>query len=160
MVKLQQSVLILRVMNRSLRAILLLVLYISTATELPQFAKLPLLVVHAIEHAQREQLTIGAFIAEHYFQGDVYDADRAQDLQLPFKVELPGALLLLAEPAAPARHDSTQRPSSTTSAVFIPPADYSPERYPTSDLAPTSITPSRSISSRRERHTDLFHICH
>lgn len=98
MVKLQQSVLILRVMNRSLRAILLLVLYISTATELPQFAKLPLLVVHAIEHAQREQLTIGAFIAEHYFQGDVYDADRAQDLQLPFKVELPGAFLLLAEP--------------------------------------------------------------
>ncbi|GIV54994.1 MAG: hypothetical protein KatS3mg039_1512 [Candidatus Kapaibacterium sp.] len=84
-------------MNRSLRAILLLVLYISTATELPQFAKLPLLVVHAIEHAQREQLTIGAFIAEHYFQGDVYDADRARDLQLPFKVELPGVLLLLAE---------------------------------------------------------------
>lgn len=124
MVKLQQSVLILRVMNRSLRAILLLVLYISTATELPQFAKLPLLVVHAIEHAQREQLTIGAFIAEHYLQGDVYDADRAQDLQLPFKVELPGALLLLAEPLP---------------LDMIPPNDLPPQHLQYSSHLPTTL---------------------
>ncbi len=55
-----------------------------------------MLVLHYIEHAQHEQLSLDAFIAEHYFQGDVYDADRNRDLQLPFKVELPGAWFIIA----------------------------------------------------------------
>ncbi|GIV56799.1 MAG: hypothetical protein KatS3mg040_1567 [Candidatus Kapaibacterium sp.] len=83
---------------RKISAAFLLVLFVGTATELPQLAKLPLLVVHYLDHASREKLSIAAFFAEHYLHDDIYDADRAQDLQLPFKVELPGVFLLLAEP--------------------------------------------------------------
>ncbi|GIV49577.1 MAG: hypothetical protein KatS3mg038_0098 [Candidatus Kapaibacterium sp.] len=82
---------------RKIGAAFLLVLFVGTATELPQLAKLPLLVIHYLDHVGRENLTVAAFFAEHYLHDDIYDADRAQDLQLPFKVELPGVLLLLAE---------------------------------------------------------------
>lgn len=82
-------------MNR-LVAALLLVLYIGTATELPQLAKVPMLVLHFLEHAERDHPTLGEFLHEHYMRGDVYDADRARDLQLPFKVELPGAWSIAA----------------------------------------------------------------
>jgi hypothetical protein len=83
---------------RKFSATLLLILYVCTATELPQLAKLPLLLVHYLDHATREQVTIGTFFAEHYLHGDVFDTDRSQDMQLPFKGELPGAFLILAEP--------------------------------------------------------------
>lgn len=83
---------------RKIGAAFLLLLFVGTATELPQLAKLPLLVIHYLDHVGREHLSIAAFFAEHYLHDDIYDADRAQDLQLPFKVELPGAFLLLAEP--------------------------------------------------------------
>ncbi len=79
-----------------------MLLYIGTATELPQLAKVPMLVLHYIEHAQYEQFSLDAFIAEHYFRGDVYDADRNRDMQLPFKVELPGAWFIIATPPPPA----------------------------------------------------------
>ncbi len=83
---------------RKLSSTLLLVLYVCTATELPQLAKFPLLLVHYLDHATRGQVTIVDFFAEHYFHGDVYDDDRSQDMQLPFKAELPGAFLILAVP--------------------------------------------------------------
>lgn len=81
---------------RKVGAAFLLVLFVGTATDLPQLAKLPLLVIHFIDHVGRDNLTVAAFFAEHYLHDDIYDADRAQDLQLPFKVELPGAFLLMA----------------------------------------------------------------
>jgi hypothetical protein len=88
-------------MSRHIGAAVLLLLYLGTATELPQLAKLPMLVAHLIEHAQQEHLSFGEFIAEHYFKGDVYDADRGRDLQLPFKVELPGAWSIVATVPVP-----------------------------------------------------------
>lgn len=113
----------LRIM-RKVGAAFLLLLFVGTATELPQLAKLPLLVVHYLDHVSREKLTIAAFFAEHYLQGDVYDADRAQDLQLPLKVELPGALLLLAEPLP---------------LDMIPPNDLPPQHLQYSSHLPTTL---------------------
>ncbi|MCX7929780.1 MAG: hypothetical protein N2663_03555 [Chlorobi bacterium] len=84
-------------MNRVIAAFVL-VLYLGTATELPQLAKLPVLIAHYIEHAAREHLSIADFLHEHYMQGDVYDADRSRDLQLPFKVDIAGAWQLAVAP--------------------------------------------------------------
>ncbi|MCX7937677.1 MAG: hypothetical protein N2971_08260, partial [Chlorobi bacterium] len=79
-------------------AAVLLLLYVSTATELLQLAKLPILVLHFLEHTQREHITLADFLHEHYMQGDVYDADRSRDLQLPFKVDIAGAWQLAVAP--------------------------------------------------------------
>lgn len=75
----------------------LLVLYISTATEFVQFAKLPMLIVHYIEHAEEGNCSLWEFFHEHYMQGDVHDSDRARDLQLPFKVGVAGAWLIVGD---------------------------------------------------------------
>lgn len=77
----------------------LLVLYISTATEIVQLAKLPMLILHYIEHAEQGNCSLWEFFYEHYIQGDVYDSDRDRDLQLPFKVGIAGAWLIVGETA-------------------------------------------------------------
>jgi len=58
---------------------------IST-TEFYQFAKLPVLVEHFIEHReQNHKLTLWQFLNMHYADEDVKDPDYDKDMKLPFK---------------------------------------------------------------------------
>ena len=71
---------------RRLLAIVLLSALVFTGTELHQFARLPHLVHHFLDH-QEEDPGIGLFkfLTSHYFNGQVHDEDFGQDEQLPFR---------------------------------------------------------------------------
>ena len=67
-------------------AILLFSLYALGSTELDQLIRIPLLIKHFIQHKkQNSSITIAAFIKIHYIDEQPYDADYAQDMELPFK---------------------------------------------------------------------------
>ena len=71
---------------KKLFAITLLSIYLISLTELHQFAKLPLLVKHFIQHQEKDRkLSLWAFLDMHYAHGDVKDADYDEDRKLPFK---------------------------------------------------------------------------
>lgn len=71
---------------KKLIAILLLSVYMASATELHQLLKVPALVAHFIEHRQQdEKLSFWNFLCKHYAHGNVKDADYEKDMRLPFK---------------------------------------------------------------------------
>lgn len=67
-------------------SILLLFFYLTTATELYQLFKLPILIEHFIEHKSKNQsISLFDFLKIHYTKGDIKDADYEKDMKLPFK---------------------------------------------------------------------------
>lgn len=67
-------------------AIVFLITYLSTTTELGEVFKLPVVWQHFQEHrAANPDLSFIAFLKMHYFNGDPKDADYQRDMQLPFK---------------------------------------------------------------------------
>ena len=67
-------------------AILFLILYINSTTELHQLLKLPVLMEHFFEHqSQNNNLTFFEFLSMHYSQEDDRDGDKEKDSKLPFK---------------------------------------------------------------------------
>ena len=67
-------------------SVLLLFFYLSTATELYQLLKLPILIEHFIEHKSKNQsISLLDFFQIHYTKGDIKDADYQKDMKLPFK---------------------------------------------------------------------------
>ncbi len=69
-------------------AILLLSIYLITATQLNQLLKLPKLVEHYFEHkALNSNLSLSQFFSIHYTHGDVMDDDYEEDMKLPFKTQ-------------------------------------------------------------------------
>lgn len=67
-------------------AILLMSIYLFGATNACQVLKLPLLVTHYLKHKQESPyITLDSFIKMHYIDAQPFDADYAQDMQLPFK---------------------------------------------------------------------------
>jgi hypothetical protein len=81
-------------------AILLLSVYVTSATELYQLFKAPALVTHYIEHRkQAAGLSFWNFLCMHYGGVDVKDADFDKDMKLPFKSRdncpNPGAFVFL-----------------------------------------------------------------
>jgi hypothetical protein len=65
--------------------IFLITAALNTVT-LNQFAKLPLLAVHYIDHWHKDhKVTVWDFFSMHYFGNDVEDNDSDQDRQLPMK---------------------------------------------------------------------------
>lgn len=72
-------------MRRSI-AIFLLGTMLCASTEAYQLLKLPLLVVHYLEHKTEDPaMDMAAFWAMHYAEETVYDEDWQDDMQLPFK---------------------------------------------------------------------------
>lgn len=66
-------------------SILLLSVYLISATELRQIAKFPILVYHYFEHVSSDKnLTFIAFLSLHY-RVNVIDSDYNKDQKLPFK---------------------------------------------------------------------------
>ena len=70
---------------RQIIAIALLSLYLFTSTDFNELLKLPQLAQHFKEHQQEQQLTFSEFVHQHYTKGDVNDADKDQDMKLPYK---------------------------------------------------------------------------
>lgn len=67
-------------------AILFLISYLFSATELHQLLKMPVVFEHYAEHKQQDK-NIGfiEFLAMHYMHGSPKDKDYDRDMQLPFK---------------------------------------------------------------------------
>lgn len=85
-------------------AILLLALYLLTATEFKQLFKIPVLVQHYQEHKAHDAgLSFAGFLYMHYAGDDKNENDQDRDMQLPFKsCDGPSALnLQLIPPSQP-----------------------------------------------------------
>lgn len=66
--------------------IFLLISFLCAQTELYQFLKAPLLVIHFMEHKSlNASFSCADFLVVHYFTKQVKDADYDRDMQLPFK---------------------------------------------------------------------------
>lgn len=63
----------------------LLSLYLFTSTDFSELLKFPLLVKHYKEHQKESNINFSDFVYQHYTKGDVPDADRDQDMKLPYK---------------------------------------------------------------------------
>lgn len=75
----------LQIMGKILLNTFLIIAALNTVT-LNQFAKLPLLAIHYIDHWHRNNaLTIADFLSMHYSDHDIDDNDDTQDNQLPLK---------------------------------------------------------------------------
>jgi len=71
---------------KKLTAILLLVAYLFSTTELHQLLKLPIVFQHYKEHkAWNSGISFLDFLDMHYMHGSPQYADYDQDMQLPFK---------------------------------------------------------------------------
>lgn len=71
---------------KRISAILFLTIYLFSTTELYQFAKIPMLVSHYIDHRQEnKEMGLLEFISIHYLDGTKLDHDYESDMQLPFK---------------------------------------------------------------------------
>lgn len=67
-------------------AIILLVFYLFSSTELSQVIKLPIFIEHFKEHSKANPgLTLFGFIKLHYFNGDPDAPDYETNMKLPFK---------------------------------------------------------------------------
>ncbi len=72
-------------MGKILLNTFLIIAALNTVT-LNQFAKVPLLAVHYIDHWHRNNaLSVPDFLSMHYFNQDIDDNDDIQDNQLPLK---------------------------------------------------------------------------
>lgn len=111
--------------------LLLLAVYLLSATELHQLLRLPVLVVHFFEHKQEQpDLLLWQYIKIHYAAEVVVDADFERDMQLPFKSVLHGGTSTVAAIVAPVypfvalpfnQHRETfiERPVHFTSAAHL-----------------------------------------
>lgn len=67
-------------------AIFFLSIYVISLTELHQFIKLPLLIEHYKEHkSKNKDLSLLDFMVLHYAADTSNNADKDQDMKLPFK---------------------------------------------------------------------------
>ena len=72
---------------KPLMAKILIVLCLFSFTPAKEFMKIPMLLIHYIEHLEEmPEMTIGQFFDLHYNHGVVFDDDYAKDMKLPFKV--------------------------------------------------------------------------
>ena len=72
-----------------MKSVFLHIIIVFTALNvvtLNQLTKTPLLIIHYIDHLQRnDNISFGDFIQMHYFENDTNDNDDQQDKQLPLK---------------------------------------------------------------------------
>ncbi|WP_426670416.1 hypothetical protein ACPPVU_04050 [Mucilaginibacter sp. McL0603] len=115
---------------------LFLLIFLMQVTPLGEFARLPLLVQHYMQHKHlHPETTIYGFFKMHYLDKTVVDSDYDQDMQLPFKtvhahfavqMSMPQASLTLSNVFFPLiKEDITNLqfilPNSSLSSIFKPP---------------------------------------
>lgn len=72
---------------KSVIAKLLVVFTLFSFTPLKELMKMPLLVIHYVEHIKElPEMTFSEFYEMHYLHGIVFDEDYEKDMQLPFKM--------------------------------------------------------------------------
>lgn len=77
-------------------SILILAIYLVSATEMQQLLKLPVLLEHYTEHKQLDnKMSLWQFLCMHYANGNEKDADYDKDMKLPFKTHTETVNLLL-----------------------------------------------------------------
>ena len=71
---------------KKLQALILLLIFLHSQTELHQVARIPLLIEHYFEHQQKNHgMSFAEFLAMHYARSTKPDADHEKDMKLPFK---------------------------------------------------------------------------
>jgi hypothetical protein len=71
---------------KKLIAISLVLIYVTSFTEVHQLFKVPVLWEHFKEHQQRDHaITFLQYLSHHYEINDHYDDDHDRDMELPFK---------------------------------------------------------------------------
>ncbi len=66
--------------------LILLVVFLSSSTEIYQFFKIPFLVEHYLKHKEEgDSLSFLTFLEVHYSHHIKYDEDHEEDSKLPFK---------------------------------------------------------------------------
>lgn len=71
---------------RKIAALLLVSIYMLSATVTREFLKLPLLAEHFYHHqSENRGIDLLGFLVQHYFLEDGTDKDAAEDSRLPFK---------------------------------------------------------------------------
>ena len=67
-------------------ALILLVVYLFSATTSREFLKLPVLVEHYFDHMEENKsIAFVRYLIQHYYAEDGTDQDAAEDKRLPFK---------------------------------------------------------------------------
>lgn len=97
-------------------AILFVVIFTGATTELGQVLKLPLLVQHYLAHRETQPVSFWQFIYDHYSY-DHQDADKNQDMQLPFKTVVTAAVITAT---APRHRIEVSKPWQSTAEVSFP----------------------------------------
>lgn len=116
---------------------LFLLIFLMQMTQLGEFARLPLLVQHYVQHKHlHPETTIYSFFKMHYLDKTVVDADYDQDMQLPFKtihmhcfglqMSIPERMLTLSAVFCPLIKEKIADPrfilpNSLLSSIFKPP---------------------------------------
>ncbi|MDB4919126.1 hypothetical protein [Mucilaginibacter sp.] len=116
---------------------LFLLIFLMQMTQLGEFARLPLLVQHYVQHKHlHPETTIYSFFKMHYLDKTVIDADYDQDMQLPFKtvhlhcfglqMSMPQSILTLSSVFYPLIKEKLTShrftlPHSLLSSIFKPP---------------------------------------
>lgn len=112
---------------RKLTAIALLLLFAST-NEVGQVLKLPMLIVHYIDHYEEEGQSVYAFLHEHYVHHHGRNTDQQEDDQLPFKTTniqqasftyLLPALEIINKQPIPASKKKIIRPSTSIYSNYL-----------------------------------------
>ena len=71
---------------KNIGAVVLLIVYLLSATATSEFLKIPLLVHHYYDHKdENRNITLIEFLSLHYYTEDGTDKDAMEDNQLPFK---------------------------------------------------------------------------
>jgi hypothetical protein len=122
---------------RRLNATILLLIFLSSSTELHQFLRLPVLFSHYHEHKKYSaKISFADFIVFHYFNNNIGDTDFAHN-ELPFKDSHCEALhitvailpenfekkpcILFNPESTKGIYKSQLLPSSTLSSIWQPP---------------------------------------
>jgi hypothetical protein len=71
---------------KKLIAIAIVLIYVTSFTEVHQFFKIPVLWQHYLEHQQKDKtITFLQYLSHHYETHDDHDDDHDRDMELPFK---------------------------------------------------------------------------
>jgi hypothetical protein len=71
---------------KKLIAIAIVLIYVTSFTEVHQFFKIPVLWQHYLEHQQKDNtITFLQYLSHHYETHDDHDDDHDRDKELPFK---------------------------------------------------------------------------
>ncbi len=122
-------------------ALLLLAIYLLSATATKELLRIPLLAEHYYDHKQENNNTgLIAFLAMHYYSEDGTDKDAKEDNQLPFKSVEYAATFYFISLTPPSFTEHLAKPETETDIYFAILSDlFLPSQYLASIWQPPRI---------------------